>query len=92
LQVSGYFHAAQGVDPAMGNASLGNRFVALTDATITIMESDVPTRFEPVALLNTRHAQAYVWSDGATTDPAGTRKAEAVPAENLTERADSPLA
>ena len=88
-QVSGYFHAALGVDPsvATATASVGNRFVALTDATITVIDGDVPTRFEAVALLNTAHVQAYVWSDQAKSLP----HAEALPADQLTEPVDSPL-
>jgi hypothetical protein len=93
-QVSGYFHAALGVDPSVvtTTASIGNRFVALTDATITVIDGDMPTRFESVALLNTAHVQAYVWSDEAKSLPPLSGDAEALPADELTEPADSPLA
>jgi len=93
-QVSGYFHAALGIDPsaATATASVGNRFVALTDATITVFDSDVPTRFEPVAILNTAHVQAYVWSDEAESLPSRSSHSEALPVDELIESADSPLA
>ena len=91
-QVSGYFHAALGIDPSAATASVGNRFVALTDATITVFDSDVPTRFESVAILNTTHVQAYVWSDEAESLPSRSSHAEALPVDELIESADSPLA
>jgi len=90
-QVSGYFHVAPGVDPSVAATGLGNRFVALTDATITVIDGDMPTRFESVALLNTAHAQAYVWSDQAKSTPSRSRTAEAVPAHELAESAETPL-
>ena len=92
-QVSGYFHAALGVDPSVATAAagVGNRFVAITDATITVIDGDVPTRFEPVALLNTAHVQAYVWSDEAKSLPPLSRDADALPADEVTEPVDSPL-
>jgi hypothetical protein len=90
-QVSGYFHAARGVDPSVAPASVGNRFVALTDATITIVDSDVSTRFEPVALLNTAHAQAYVWTDEAKSPSSPSKDAEALPAGEPTDPTDSSL-
>src|SRR6266508_2229060 len=91
-QVSGYFHAALGVDPSVATARVGNRFVALTDATITVIDGDRPTRFESVALLNTAHAQAFVWSDEAKSSPSHSRNAEAVPLGEVAESADSPPA
>ena len=90
-QVSGYFHAALGIDPSVATAGVGNRFVALTDATITVNDSDAPTRFESVALLNTAHAQAYVWSDAAKSLSSQSGHTESLPVEELTEAADSPL-
>jgi hypothetical protein len=90
-QVSGYFHVAPGVDPSFAVAGLGNRFVALTDATITVIDGDTPTRFEPIALLNTSHAQAYVWSDEGKSTPSATRTAEAVTTHEITESAETPL-
>src|SRR5207247_8861031 len=76
-EVSGYCHAALGIDPSQATARPGNRFVALTDVTVTIMDSEMPTRFEPVALLNTAHAHAYVWSDEAKSSSSGSLNAEA---------------
>jgi len=49
----------------------------------------MPTRFESVALLNTAHVQAYVWSDEAKSLPPLSGDAEALPADELTEPADS---
>jgi hypothetical protein len=89
-QVSGYFHVASGVDPSViTTAGAGNRFVAITDATITVIDSDTPTRFEPVALLNTAHAQAYVWSDEANSPASQSLTEEAVPVDEVSEPADS---
>lgn len=63
-EVSGYFHIAPGIDPSFAVISASNRFVPLTQATVTIDNSnDTQTFFESVALLNTAHVQAYVWSD-----------------------------
>jgi len=76
-QVSGYFHLALGVDPSVVTVSLSNRFVALTDVTVTALDSSTPTRFESLALLNAAHAQAYVWSDEAKSTPSHHRNAEA---------------
>jgi hypothetical protein len=90
-QVSGYFHAALGIDPSVATAGVSNRFVALTDATITVNDSDAPTRFESVALLNTAHAQAYVWSDEAKSLPSQSEHTESLPSGELTEAADSAL-
>ena len=90
-QVSGYFHAALGIDPSVATAGVGNRFVALTDATITVNDSDTPTRFESVALLNTAHAQAYVWSDGAKAQPSRPRHTESPPVAEITEAVDTPI-
>lgn len=91
-EVSGYFHAALGIDPSVATTSPGNRFVALTDVTVTVMDSEMSTRFEPIALLNTAHAQAYVWSDEAKSSSSSSLNAEARPADELTHPADSPLA
>lgn len=88
--VSGYFHVVSGVDPSViTTAGVGNRFVAITDATITVVDADMPTRFEPVALLNTAHAQAYVWSDEANSPASSSTIAEAVPVGEISEPAGS---
>jgi hypothetical protein len=89
-EVSGYFHAALGIDPSVAaTQSVGNRFVALTDVTVTVMDSEMSTRFEPVALLNTAHVQAYVWSDEGKSPSSAALNAEA--ANEITQPADSPL-
>ncbi len=90
-QVSGYFHLALGVDPSVVTASVSNRFVALTDVTVTALDSDTATRFESLALLNTAHAQAYVWSDEAKSTPSEHRNAEAAVADEPTVLSDSPI-
>jgi hypothetical protein len=92
-EVSGYFHSALGIDPSVAaTLSLGNRFLALTDVTVTVMDSEMSTRFEPVALLNTAHAQAYVWSDEATSSSSAALNAEAASANETNQPADTPLA
>jgi hypothetical protein len=88
-QVSGYFHVAHGVDPSIAAAGLGNRFVALTDATITVIGNDTPTRFEPVALVNISHAEAYVWSDAAGSKSSEPANAQAEVTHEATKPADS---
>ncbi|TMG00462.1 MAG: hypothetical protein E6I03_11525 [Chloroflexi bacterium] len=90
-EVSGYFHAALGIDPSVATTLVGNRFLALTDVTVTVMDSEMSTRFEPVALLNTAHVQAFVWSDQANSSDSVALNAEAAPANEITEPADSPL-
>jgi hypothetical protein len=89
-ELSGYFHVAPGIDPSAATTSVGNRFLVLTDATITIIDSEAPTRFEPVALLNATHVQAYVWSDEATSHNE-PKHAAAVAVDQITEPAESPL-
>jgi hypothetical protein len=88
-EVSGYFHAALGIDPSVATTSVGNRFLALTDVTVTVIDSEM--RFEPVALLNTAHAQAYVWSDEAKPSSSAALNAEAAAASDITRPADALL-
>ena len=76
-QVSGYFHVASGVDPAVASASAAGRFIALTDVTVTILDSNTPTRFESIAVVNAAHAEAYVWSDEVKSPASSSRNAEA---------------
>jgi hypothetical protein len=90
-QVSGYFHLALGVDPSVVTASVSNRFVALTDVTITALDSNTPTRFESLTLLNTAHAEAYVWSDEAKSAPSHHINAEAAVVDEPTVPSDSSI-
>jgi len=90
-EVSGYFHAALGIDPTVATTSVGNRFLALTDVTVTVMDSEMSTRFEPVALLNTAHAQAYVWSDEGKSSSSPDLNAEAASAEETAQPAEPPI-
>ena len=77
-EVSGYFHVAPGIDPSFAVISASNRFVPLTQATITISDNnETRTFFESVALLNTAHVQAYVWSDQPASPPVSLTNADA---------------
>jgi len=89
-EVSGYFHAALGIDPSEATTSVGNRFLALTDVTVTVMDSEMSTRFEPVALLNTAHAQAYVWSDEGKSSSSAALNADAPVISQITQPAEPP--
>src|SRR5436309_11902768 len=92
-EVSGYFHAALGIDPSVAaTVSFGKRFLALTDVTVTVMDGEMSTRFEPIALLNTAHAQAYVWSDEGKSSSPVALNAEGASAGEITQPADSPRA
>lgn len=92
-ELSGYFHVAAGIDPSAATSSIGDRFLVLTDATITLANSEAPTRFEPVALLNAAHVQAYVWSDEAAPPPDLRQESTAaVPVEQVSESAELPRA
>jgi hypothetical protein len=91
-ELSGYFHVVAGVDPSAATSSVGDRFLVLTDVTITLANSDVPTRFEPVALLNAVHVQAYVWSDEAAQRDPRHAHSVAIPVEQTAESAAVPLA
>lgn len=90
-ELSGYFHVAAGIDPSVAATGLGNRFIVLTDVTITIANSDVPTRFEPVALLNAAHVQAYVWSDDGTLPQHSESEPTPVAVEQTAEATEVPL-
>jgi hypothetical protein len=91
-ELSGYFHVVAGVEPSAATSSAGDRFLVLTDATITLANSEVSTRFEPVALLNAVHVQAYVWSDEADPPDLHQASAAARSVEHIAESAELPQA
>lgn len=90
-ELSGYFHLVAGVEPSAATSSVGDRFLVLTDATITVANSEVPTRFEPVALLNAVHVQAYVWSDEGALPQHSQSQPTPVAAEQTAEVTEVPL-